>query len=104
MFSKNQLLDAIEELEDSPATFQNAEKLATFYTLFDHLYTQKEPIQRIESTREVKIDRYGDSEFLKVISDKEADRVWRIMDELMASLQALNQRLYQATLDRIKNL
>ena len=104
MFSKNQLLDAIEELEDSPATFQNAEKLATFYTLFDHLYTQKEPIQRIESTREVKIDRYGDSEFLKVISDKEADGVWLIMDELMASLQALNQRLYQATLDRIKNL
>lgn len=103
MFSKSQLLDAIEELEDSPATYQNAEKLATFYTLFDHLFIQQEPIQRIESTREVTIDRYGDSEFLKVISDKKSDGVWLIMDELMATLQALNPRLYQATMDRIKN-
>ena len=47
MFSKGELLDAIEELEASPATFQNAEKLATFYTLYDHLYVQKEPMQRV---------------------------------------------------------
>jgi hypothetical protein len=48
MFSKVELLDAIDELENSPATYQNAEKLATFYLLYDHLYIQKEPLQRIE--------------------------------------------------------
>ena len=102
MFSKSQLLDAIEELEASPATYQNAEKLATFYTLFDHLYIQKEPLQRIESTREVTIDRYGDSDFLTAITDRKADDIWMVMDELMQTIQVLNPRLYQATLDRIK--
>lgn len=101
MFSKGELLDAIEELEASPATFQNAEKLATFYTLYDHLYVQKEPMQRVESTREVTIDKYGDSEFLKAITDRKAEDVWMVMDELMEAIRALNNRLYQATLDRI---
>ena len=102
MFSRGQLLDAIEELEASPATYQNAEKLATFYTLYDHLFVHQEPMNRIESTREVTIDRYGDSEFLQAIADKQADEVWMVIDELMSTLQMLNNRLYQATIDRIK--
>lgn len=102
MFSKRELLAAIDELEASPATYQNAEKLATFYSLYDHLYVEKEPMSRIESVREVTIDRYGDSEFLEAITDKNPEDVWMVMDELMSTLQALNPRLYQATMDRIK--
>ena len=102
MFSKKELPDAIDELEASPATYQNAEKLATFYSLYDHLYIEKEPMSRIESVREVKIDRYGDSEFLEAITDKKPEDIWMVMDELMSALQALNPRLYQATMDRIK--
>lgn len=101
MFSKRELLEAIDELEASPATYQNAEKLATFYSLYDHLYVEKEPMSRIESVREVTIDRYGDSEFLKAITDKKSEDIWMVMDELMEAIQALNPRLYQATLDRI---
>lgn len=102
MFSKGELLDAISDLEMAPATFQNAEKLATFYTLYDHLYVKKEPINRIESTREVKIDNYGDSEFLQAVSGKKADDIWLIMEELMQTVQILQPRLYQATMDMIK--
>lgn len=102
MFSKVELLDAIDELENSPATYQNAEKLATFYLLYDHLYIQKEPLQRIESTREVTIDRYGDSDFLEVITDKKSEDIWRIMDELMATLEMLQPKLYRATIDKIR--
>lgn len=102
MFSKKELLEAIDELEASPATYQNAEKLATFYSLYDHLYVEKEPMSRIESVREVTIDRYGDSEFLEAITDKNPEDIWMVMDELMSTLQALNPRLYQATMDRIK--
>ena len=103
MFTRSEILDAIEELEASPATYQNAEKLATFYLIYDHLYVHTEPMNRIESVKEVTIDRYGDSEFLKAISDKNAEDVWMVLDELMATLQALNQRLYQATIDRLKS-
>lgn len=104
MFTKSQLLDAIEELEASPATFQNAEKLAVFYQLYDHLFTRKEPERIIESIGEVTINKYGESEFLKAIEGQEAETIWPIMDELMMTIQALNPRLYYATLDRIKGL
>lgn len=102
MFSKNELLDAIDELEMSPATYQNAEKLATFYTLYDHLYVKKEPMNRIESVREVTIDKYGDSDFLKAITDRNSQDVWMVMDELMSMLQVMQPKLYQATIDKIK--
>lgn len=102
MFSKNELLDAIDDLEMAPATYQNAEKLATFYTLYDHLYVQKEPMNRIESVREVTIDMYGDSEFLKAITDRNSQDVWLVMDELMSMLQVMQPKLYQATIDKIK--
>ena len=102
MFSKTELLNAIDELEMAPATYQNAEKLATFYLLYDHLYVEKEPVNRFESVREVKIDKYGGSEFYEAISGQNAAQVWAVIDELMATIQALQPRLYTATIDKIR--
>lgn len=104
MFSKIELLKAIDELEMSPATYQNAEKLAVFYLLYDHLYIKKEPVNRIEPVKEVTIDRYDGSEFLQAIAGKNAEDIWIIMDELMQSVQVLQPKLYEATLDSIKDL
>lgn len=102
MFSKSELLDAIEELEMSPATFQNAEKLATFYTLYDHLYVQREPVSRIESINEVIVDDYGDSEFLQAVAGKRSDDIWMVMDELLDAVKILQPKLYRATIDKLK--
>ena len=102
MFTKDQLLDAIDELEMSPSTYQNAEKLATFYSLYDHLYVRKQPMNLVETTREVTIDRYGDSDFLQAIDGKKSEDVWMVMDELMQTLQVLNPRLYQAMIDKLR--
>lgn len=102
MFSKGELLDAIEELEHAPATYQNAEKLSTFYLLYDHLYVRKEPVNYVESTKEVTIDRYGDSEFLQAIEGQKAEDGWLVMDELMATIQLLNPKLYRATIDKLR--
>lgn len=101
MFSKSELLDAIEELEMSPATYQNAEKLATFYSLYDHLYVRKEPMERIESINEVVVDDYGDSEFLQSVMGRKADQMWMVMDELMDTVKVLQPKLYQAAIDKI---
>ena len=103
MFSKNELLDAIDDLKMAPATFQNAEKLATFYTLYDHLYCQREPESRIQPAREVTINRYGGSEFLQAIEGKAAEDTWAIIDELMTTIKALQPKLYQATIDKIRD-
>lgn len=102
MFSKNELLDAIDDLEMAPATYQNAEKLATFYTLYDHLYVREVPKNLVEMSREVTIDRYGDTEFLKAIDGMNAEKAWKIMDELMTTLMALQRKLYDATIDRLQ--
>lgn len=102
MFSKNELLDAIEELEMSPATYQNAEKLATFYVLYEHLYVKKEPVSRVESVNEVIIGDYGDSEFLQTVIGMKSENVWMIVDELMDAVKTLQPRLYQATIAKLK--
>jgi hypothetical protein len=102
MFSKSELLDAIDELEMSPSTYQNAEKLATFYLLYDHLYVKKEPVSRVESVEEVIIGDYGDSELLQTVAGMKSVDVWEIMDELMEAVKALQPSLYAATIDKLK--
>lgn len=102
MFRKNELLDAIDELEMSPATYQNCEKLATFYSLYDHLYGDKRPM--VETVRETVIDIHGDSDFLKAVEGADADRIFKILDELMESVKLLQPRLYEATMTELKEL
>lgn len=104
MFNKAELLDAIEELEMSPATYQNAEKLATFYLLYEHLYTRREPENRVETVHEVIIEEHGASEFLQAIEGKPAAEVWQLIDELAEAVQALQPRLYNAMIQKLKDL
>lgn len=103
MFKKNELIDAIEELEATPATFQNCQKLATFYLLYDHLYgnksTEASPVERLSL-----VGNYGDSDFLQIISGAEADKVFLILDEMMQTVKVLQPRLYEATLTMLQEI
>lgn len=102
MFTKAELLDAIDELEESPGTYQDCEKLATFYSLYDHLYGSKRP--QVETVRQTIINEYGDSEFYKAVAGAEAEQVFGILDELMQSVKLLQPRLYDATIAELKDL
>ena len=102
MFSEAELKKAIEELEKAPTTFQDAEKLATFYVLYDHLFKDQKPL--IEPIKEVTIDRYNGSEFYRVISGKKAKCVWRMMNEIMDIIRVAQPHIYKAFIQRIKNL
>ena len=102
MFSESELLIAIDELENSPTKFQDVEKLATFYILYDHLYKKPEPM--VETVKEVKINRYDGSEFLRVISGKKPCDVWRIMDDFMGMVKVTNPQIYRAIIHRISKL
>lgn len=105
MFTRNELLDSIEELERSPKTFQNIQKLATFYSIYDHLYGYSySSAPAKESVKEVIIGKHGDSEFLQIIEGKEADKVYSVLDELMETIQALQPRLYEATLQQLRDM
>ena len=102
MFSESELLKAIDELEKTPTTFQDVEKLATFYILYDHLYKKPEPI--IETVKEVKINRYDGSEFLRAISGKKPCDVWRIMDDVMGMVKVMQPQIYRTIIQRIIKL
>ena len=102
MFKKNELLDAIDELEANPATFQNCQKLATFYLLYDHLYGNSRP--DLTEARVSVIDHYGDTEFLQIVSGSDAQKVFTVMDELMETVKVLQPRLYEATLTMLADV
>lgn len=98
MLSKRELVDAINELEESPRSYQDCAKLATFYSLYDHLYP--EVMQGYSGQAEI-VGGYGDSEFLRAIADKDAAFAWGLMDELMSAVKVLNPRLYDSVLRKL---
>lgn len=103
MFTKAELIDAINELSEGKHTVQNCEKLAAIYTVLDHLYPAEE-IPRGYSGEEPKADtvpQYGNSEFLEAISGMDPREAWLLMDELMTTLSVVNPRLYESVMRKI---
>ena len=100
MLSRRNILQSIEECENNADSFQNCQKLATLFTIYDHLYA--EPSVNQETIREVVIEDYGDDEFYSLIAGKNADQVWNIMNELMQTLKAINPALYNAVLRKLQ--
>ena len=102
MIPESELLKAIDELEQKPVTYQDAEKLATFYIVYDHLYKKQTPV--IEPIREVTIDRYNSSEFFRAISCKSAKDVWNVINNLMEMLKTTQPSLYNAVIRQLIKL
>lgn len=102
MISKRELEEAIELCENAPMSYQNCEKLATLYTIYDHLYTERAP--EIERVAEDKISASRNSEFLRMINGLPSLSVWSIMDELMKTLQVIQPRLYDGVMKKIQEL
>lgn len=97
MISKTELENAIKEYENAPGNYSNCEKLATFYALHDHLYGGEPVGEEIVSVE-------GKSEFANAVTGKRPKEAWAVIDELMDALSVLNPRLYQGTLDKIREL
>lgn len=98
MFSKRDLLDAIAECEENPTTYPDCMKLATFYTLYDHLYPSDVSVKQVD---EVTIGNYGSSDFLSGIVGCDAEKVWTVIDELMSTIKVMQPRLYDGVMRKI---
>lgn len=110
MFSKAELVDAINELTEGRHTIQNCEKLAAIYTVLDHLYPEDSTKDDFlggysgaagADEAERSVPRYGETEFLDAISGKDARDMWLLMDELMSTLSVVNPRLYDGVMRKI---
>ena len=100
MFTKAELVDAINEIEGGKHSIQNCERLAAIYTVLDHLYdepTIKKPDLGYSYDNNINIEtiigNYGDSEFYKAISGKPSKEIWKLINELVEAVDVFNPRL-----------
>lgn len=113
------MLDALEirkeiaRLEYEPSSYPNYAKLADLYTIRAEMDKDKEPqsvsMQSAPRTVVQSIPAYsgaayGNSDFLRTVSDKEPRDAWRVMDELMESLSVMQPRTYAAVMAKLSVL
>lgn len=114
MITEHDLREAIAECEgDRKPNANTCLKLASYYTIKDHLYPPQsspaiEPVLPTYSTAappeevETTINYYSDTEFGRLINGKEANKVWPVIDELISKvIQYISPRLYYAVLRNI---
>ena len=102
MPTKDELLNAIEEVARLPDTYSKCQKLATFNILLYLLYPEEENKNNISTQFQSTIPDFGESEFLQKIKGHDISKVISVLDELMEALKALNPSLYANTLRRFE--
>lgn len=100
----------IARLEYGESSYPAYAKLATLYTIKNQMNKaepEKEPIQSYSlaaAPEPTYTNRYGDSEFLREIEGRDQEDVFRIMDDLMDTLQVANPRVYNGVMRKIRAL
>lgn len=94
MISENEILDAIAETERQPVSFQNCEKLAVFYTILEHKQAEQRHYSR----------KAGETEFFSAIADKDLNSVMSVINELLETLNVIENKLYTETIRTLKEL
>ena len=58
------------------------------------------PVEQVETY----IQTNGDSEFLKAVDGRRADKVWKLIDELVEAVKILHRRMYTTFIDKAQDL
>lgn len=117
MITEREVANAIEECMKDPITGSKRGILADLIIIQDYLFggspstrtvTQEVPAcpaAPVEQTviQEI-VETSCDSDFLKAIDGRKADRVWRLMDELVEAVKILHPRMYNTFLDKVQDL
>lgn len=118
MLDKQEIRKEIARLEYEESSYPNYAKLADLYIIraemekpdakieprYERLYSRAAaPAGMHMPQNAVNIDA-ADSDFLKAVSGKDAGAAWKIMDELMESLQVMQPRTYSAVMRRLREL
>lgn len=72
-------------------------KLAAYYTILNNM-NEEAPRASFAAA-----EYHSNSEFGQAIAGVDTDRIMAVMDELMDTLEVLMPRLYNATIERLKN-
>ena len=104
MIDREELLCAIDQCEHEPMNPSVRQKLAQLYIIYDHSFDRQAELKRIKTEKQTIISTGGTSDFLKAVEGKEANAIWDIINELMASIKVIQPNLYDAVLIKIHNV
>ena len=111
MITERDLDEAIAKCQgESNPTNSTCMKLAAFLTIKDYLYPHyEEPYPQYSYASEpeqveIYVETNGDSEFLKAVDGRKADKVWKLMDERVEAVKILHPRMYTTFIDKVQDL
>ena len=58
------------------------------------------PMEQVE----IYVETNGDSEFLKAVNGRKAERVWPLINELVEAVKILHPRMYTTFIDKVQDL
>lgn len=117
MITEKEVEQAIQECMRDPITGNKRAVLADLIIIQDYLFgdpTRAQevpqpmpmqsysapPMERVETI----VETNGDSEFLKAVDGRKAERVWKLMDELVEAVKILHPRMYATFIDKVQDL
>ena len=117
MITEKEVEQAIQECMRDPITGNKRAVLADLIIIQDYLFG--EPTRAQESPQpmpmqsysappmeqvEIYIETNGDSEFLKAVNGRKAERVWPLINELVEAVKILHPRMYTTFIDKVQDL
>lgn len=94
MPTKEELLEAISECQQKELTYSTCEKLATFYTLLNYLYSDQQEGYSFSYKETNTFPRFEGSKFKQAIAGKDIEKVVDVLDEHMDMIQILFPKEY----------
>ena len=113
MIKKEDLLDAIAECQGERNPNANTcIKLAAFYTILNNMYNDEHEPEEIkvysnayeEQSQSEQVRYDSGSEFSDIVYGKDVNDVLSIVDELIDAVSMISPRLYNATIEKLKNM
>ena len=117
MITEKEIEQAIKECLREPVTGNKRAVLADLIIIQDYLFG--EPMQAQEAPQPMPMQSYsalpveqvetyiqtdGDSQFLKAVDGRKADKVWKLIDELVEAVKILHPRMYTTFIDKVQDL
>lgn len=103
MITERELHEAIAECQGQRNPNANTcMKLASYYTILDHIREVQTYSFDTEPTEQVRYN--SGSEFSDLVRGKDYAQVLSVMDELMETISLLIPKLYRATMEKLRDL
>lgn len=117
MITEKEVAQAIDECMREPVTGTKRAVLADLIIIQDYLFGEPTQAQEVPQpmpmqsnsappTEQVEtiVETNGDSEFLKAVDGRKAEKIWKLMDELVEAVKILHPRMYSTFIDKIQDL